>query len=198
MRKIFYKRNLPHYQPEESCFFVTFRLANSLPKSVVTEYFKEKDILVKDKNSKSKLFLKFDQILDRGTSGSMWLKDRNAAKIVYDAIMCRDKKEYDLICFCIMPNHVHLVAYLGKNEDKYPLTAILRKLKSYTAMKCNECLNRSGKFWHSESYDHVIRNEKSYERIIRYVLNNPVKANLVENWEDWEWSYFNEDIQLDK
>ena len=69
MRKIFYKRNLPHYQPEESCFFVTFRLANSLPKSVVTEYFKEIDILVKNKNSKNKLFLKFDQLLDRGNSG---------------------------------------------------------------------------------------------------------------------------------
>jgi putative transposase len=139
MSKIYYKRNLPHYQPGENYFFVTFRLANSLPRTIVSEYFQEKDSKNKNKESSGKLFLKFDQLLDRSNSGSTWLKDPRLAKIVYDAIRWRDKKEYELICFCIMPNHVHLVLYLGKTLDNYPLTNILRKLKSYTAVKCNEC-----------------------------------------------------------
>ena len=53
-------------------------------------------------------------------------------------------------------------------------------------------LKREGAFWQSESYDHVVRNDVELKRIIAYVLNNPVKAGLVENWQDWPYSYVNE------
>ena len=45
-----------------------------------------------------------------------------------------------------------------------------------------------GSFWQAESYDHVVRNGE-LERIISYVLENPVKAGLVEDWEQWPYTY---------
>ena len=70
------------------------------------------------------------------------------------------------------------------------MTDILRLIKGATARKANKILNRTGSFWQHESYDRVVRNEKELNRIIWYTINNPVKAGLVKNAEDWKWSYY--------
>src|SRR5438477_10464355 len=77
-----------------------------------------------------------------------------------------------------------------------PLGVIMHSLKSYTANEANKVLKRSGAFWDTESYDHVIRDEREYHRVIAYVLNNPVKAGLVSNWRDWPWSWKREYSKL--
>ena len=69
------------------------------------------------------------------------------------------------------------------------LSTIMQSLKGYTARKANLLLGRSGPFWQHESYDHVIRDPSEWQRIVTYVLNNPVKAGLVDTWEKWQWSY---------
>jgi REP element-mobilizing transposase RayT len=79
-----------------------------------------------------------------------------------------------------MPNHVHVVfqPFEGHSLDK-----TLHSWKSYTSTLANKLLNRSGAFWQREYYDHIIRNEKQFHRIIEYVLENPQKAGL----KDWPW-----------
>ena len=49
----------------------------------------------------------------------------------------------------------------------------------------NRILKIHGPFWQREYYDHLLRSEAEFERAVRYVLNNPVKAHL-RNWE-WVW-----------
>lgn len=61
--------------------------------------------------------------------------------------------------------------------------------KGYTAVAANRLLNRSSPFWEHESYDHFVRDEAELNRIRRYILQNPVKAGLVESAEAWPWSY---------
>ena len=113
-----------------------------------------------------------------------------------EAIHYRDMKVYDLISFCIMPNHVHLLCTpLVKEKDRfYSLTEILHSLKRHTARQSNLILGRSGSFWQDESYDHVIRDETKPERMIQYVIYNPVKANLVKEQENWKWTYSKYDM----
>jgi len=50
-------------------------------------------------------------------------------------------------------------------------------------------ITRSGQFWERESYDIYIRNEKMLNNVISYILENPVKAGLVQNWEDYPGNY---------
>jgi len=50
-------------------------------------------------------------------------------------------------------------------------------------------LGRRGAFWQHENYDHVVRDKAELSRIITYVLENPVKAELVGPHDQWEWSY---------
>ena len=67
----------------------------------------------------------------------------------------------------------------------------MRLLKGRTAFQANKILKRKGKFWQHESYDHVVRDEKELIRIIKYILNNPIKSGLCETHEEWEWNYYN-------
>ena len=74
------------------------------------------------------------------------------------------------------------------------LSSIMQSLKGYTARKANQILGRSGAFWQHESYDHCVRNPNELKRIITYVLNNPVKIGLVDEWKKWQWSYYRQDL----
>jgi len=123
------------------------------------------------------------------------LADSDIAVIVVEALHHRDQNNYDLYAFCIMSNHVHVVfKFLHNTEAQFPVAEIFKRLKSFTALKANEELGRTGSFWHSKSYDRVIRNEKELEKTIRYVLTNPIKAGLVTDWKEWEYSYCKQDF----
>ncbi|MGH9754478.1 MAG: transposase [Blastocatellia bacterium] len=74
-------------------------------------------------------------------------------------------------------------------SEEPPLDVIMHSLKSWTANQANEALGRQGQFWQHESYDHVIRDDGEFDRIVNYVLNNPVKAGLVKEWKEWRWSW---------
>lgn len=207
----FYKRNLPHWQPEGAEYFITFRLAGSLPKGVIKGLRELRNQLLRSTEAISvipvekqkiwihqKIFQKYEAQLDRGEIGPMWLSERSVANLVQEALHHRDKTEYDLYAYCIMSNHVHLVFRLLEATkiqsdnfplSDYPITNLMKNLKSYTAVQSNKILNRKGQFWHRESYDRVIRDAKELENTINYTLNNPVKAGLVEKWEDWPYSY---------
>lgn len=230
--KTFYRRNLPHYHPPGAIFFVTFRLAGSLPQEAMLRLKQEREAterkIVKTAPAKQvkeeiriwqkKYFAKFDQLLDSASNRVHHLSDERVANIVTEAIKHRDGKEYDLFAYCIMPNHVHMVfsverTLVRSNQTENPaaserakarfttelnenversgasLYKILQSLKSFTAIQANKILNRSGAFWQHESYDHVVRDQDELQRVIRYVLNNPVKAGLVSDWQKWKWSY---------
>jgi REP-associated tyrosine transposase len=79
------------------------------------------------------------------------------------------------------------------------LARIYHSLKSYTSKKANAILERQGKFWQIESYDHWIRDEQEFWRVIEYIENNPVKVGLCQKPEDWEWSsaYKRKELGLD-
>ncbi|MGA9364867.1 MAG: transposase [Bacteroidota bacterium] len=198
--KIYYRRNLPHYQPPGATYFVTFRLAGSLPQEVVArlkeERAKAERLLVdtggreeKDKINelRKRYFVRFDKLLDAARQGPWWLQNAEVAKVVSDAIHFRDGREYDLLAYCIMPNHVHLVMALERNGIS--LYKVLQSLKRFTAREANKILSRAGAFWQHESYDHVVRDGKELVRVIAYVLSNPEKAGLVGQWKSWRWSY---------
>ncbi len=210
--------NLPHLHPPGATLFVTFRLADSIPKHVLRQYQAKKKWLEEETKRINKLkcgddsqevcehearllefrrawFVKFEEILDRAETGPTWLKDEKAAQIVVDALHYRDGQVFRLDAYCVMSNHVHTVfapflsaeelrefllpeglRFISKNP---PLDAIMQSLKGYTARDVNRALGRKGSFWEEESYDHVVRDEAEYKRIVKYVLNNPVKAVIL-------------------
>jgi putative transposase len=203
--KRFYRRHLPHHQPPGATLFVTFRLAGSIPRSVVEHLSQEAERrqggldTMSDPQERprwsyiesNRLFGKWDAVLDEAKTRPAWMGNPEVARLVVGALHDHDGREYDLVAFCIMPNHVHVVFVpLPKDDGTYhSLSSIMRALKGHTARQANSALGRSGTFWQHENYDHVVRDEAELSRIIAYVLENPVRAGLVGSRGEWEWSY---------
>jgi putative transposase len=213
--KEFYRRHLPHWQPQGAVFFVTFRLKNSLPYEVVESLRAERERakialhklpeterVERNKRDEQRYFERWEEYLDKAEFGPRWLSQPEIAEIVKEALHYRDGKVFDLHAFCIMSNHVHTVFEpLSKSErrsdlygsdyqsDLQPLHKIMQSLKSRTARQANIILKREGAFWQDESYDRVIRDNDEYVRTVNYVLENPVKAGLVSQWDEWRWTY---------
>jgi REP element-mobilizing transposase RayT len=203
--QLFYRRHLPHIQPPGATLFITFRLAGSIPTEVLQELRAEAERVeaalarIPDSQERAQrayleqrcLFGKWDTALDMAQSGPFWLRDPQIADLVAESLHHRDGRVYDLDAFCIMLNHVHVVytPLLKPDGTYHAMSAIMHSLKRYTARQANLLLGREGGFWQHENYDHVVRDEAERQRIIMYVLNNPVKAGLVEHWEEWKWVY---------
>ncbi|MBI4640176.1 MAG: Eco57I restriction-modification methylase domain-containing protein, partial [Candidatus Tectomicrobia bacterium] len=179
-----YQRNLPHWRQTGTTYYVTFRLADSLPQEKVQQLKLEREKWLKshpEPRSPSvtaeyhRLFSeKVEQWLDAG-AGSCILREPDAAKIVADALTHFDGERYRLGEWVVMPNHVHvLVTPLHKHE----LSDILHSWKSFAANKINEHLHRTGTLWQHESYDHIVRSDDQLHRIEQYIRDNPAKAGI--------------------
>lgn len=138
-------------------------------------------------------FRKFENLLDSAESGPHWLSDQHVANIVANEFRESDNKWFRLDAYTIMTNHVHAVfkplPIPNHTDDYYSLASIMQSLKGRTALKANKLLGRTGAFWAHENFDRWIRTSTEWQRAIAYVLNNPVKANYVETWRAWKWSY---------
>ncbi len=183
---------LPHWEKENGIYFVTFRLADSLPKKITNKIKierqeilrildkTERELSATEKRRIDKLFSnKIEKYLDAGY-GSCILKNEKIAKTVADSLKFFNGERYEIFSWCVMPNHVHVVFKpLRKNE----LDEILHSWKAFTSHEINKLLGKEGKIWQREYYDHLVRNQTEFDRIKRYVLNNPLKAGL----ENWRW-----------
>jgi REP element-mobilizing transposase RayT len=151
-------------------------------------------------DQRKRYFANFDALLDTSNHGTLWLKNPQVAELVASAIHHRDRKQYNLFAYCVMPNHVHLVfsldAVAQRGSSPYNLTDILENLKWYTAKEANKILRRKGSFWLHESYDHVVRSASELRRAVAYLLNNPVKAGFANSWEEWKWTYIRRDLDI--
>ena len=162
---------LPHFDSAETVQFITFRLADSLPRAVAEQLAKLSDNLAET-----------DHRLDHGL-GACWLGNPDIAALVESALLHFDGERYRMLSWCIMPNHVHAVI-----EPAGSLGTIVHAWKSYSAKRANKILGRTGAFWHEDYFDRFIRDEGHLQRTIDYVENNPVKAGLVEAPSSWNWS----------
>ena len=172
----------------------------------------ERERAKQDYLDERRYFGKWDAFLDKTAFGPTWLSQPEIAQILKEALHFRNEKVYDLHAYSILSNHAHLVFepidsrsewhsdpsdyQSDLRESDYqsdlqirPLQKIMQSLKRHTARKSNLILGREGPFWQDESYDHVIRDNGEYLRIIHYVLQNPVNASLASKWEDWPWTY---------
>ena len=199
-----YRRSLPHIQPPGATLFVTFRLAGSLPVSVLERWNEEAKArerllasLPEGERAERRyledrrFFGRYDAELDSAAYGPVWLREPAVAAAVVAALHRGDGTRYDLLTFTVMPNHVHMVfaPLAGEDGEPHSLSRIMHGLKRRSAWDANTALGQSGAFWQREYYDHYARDGREVERIIDYVLNNPVKAGLAASAEEWPWSY---------
>jgi putative transposase len=91
---------------------------------------------------------------------------------------------FQMNAYVLMANHVHVLI-----EPRSSLAQITKLIKGRSARAANLILSRMNtRFLQDESFDRWIRTPEEWQRIRAYIENNPVKAGLVQNPQDWPWS----------
>jgi REP element-mobilizing transposase RayT len=191
---------LPHVKRDGAAYFVTFRLADSLPKEVLLKFEREKAERLRRLNDFSRrgepvndseqeitrdFRRKVERFLDQ-SAGACHLRRSEIAGLVGGAMRHFHESRYVLREWVVMPNHVHTIVWPMPN---HVLSEILKSWKQFTSRRARKILAIGDEpFWQPESYDHWIRDDVEKARICRYIRNNPVTAGLCRRAEDWRWS----------
>lgn len=172
-------RNLPHRDKEGLIQFITFRLGDSLPQEIIQQIESELKTIA-DKDKKVEKRKKYEKWLDNGY-GCCALANPVMAQVMQNALQHHDGDRYNLLAWSIMPNHVHVLIKANSSLSK-----IIQSWKSFTgkwALANNKKYNLgipkdAEAFWMPEYFDRFIRDEDHFNNAIKYILENPKKANL--------------------
>jgi len=169
---------LPRFDGGELAQFITFRLHDALPGSVLVRW---KEELKHEQPGEVEAIMRrrVEAYLEQG-AGSCYLKEPVVAGMIQSALLFHDQSKYRLSAWTIMPNHVHLLCTLATGHN---LAEIMHSLKSYTSNEANKMLGLKGRFWQKEYFDRCIRNARHFAKVVAYIENNPVKARLCEKAE---------------
>jgi putative transposase len=106
---------------------------------------------------------------------------RATSRLIAQASLWRGS---NLLCWVLMPDHWHGVIELGSYE---PLPELMRRFKSVTAMEVNRDRRAHGAVWASGYHDHALRYEEDLVGVARYVVANPLRAELVARIGDYPY-----------
>ena len=105
-----------------------------------------------------------------------------ARKVIQQIGILHNEKQVYSLAWVIMPDHIHWLFQLNESTS---LSKLMNLFKGRTARILNKDINKKGKFWQAAYYDHAVRKEESIKQIARYIIANPLRANLVERVEDY-------------
>jgi len=175
---------LPHWQQSGAVYFVTFRLADSIPSHLLRDWNHEREAALNfhpqpwtedvEREYHNTFSGELEQWLDAG-HGSCILRRRECAEIVESTLAHFEGERVSRFSSVVMPNHVHVI--FVQNPD-YTLEKILRSWKSYTAREINAKIGLTGSLWQRDYFDRLIRDQHHFANCARYIRRNPAKAKL--------------------
>lgn len=93
---------------------------------------------------------------------------------------------FRLYCYCIMPEHIHLM--IQPNLVKYNISQVMKHIKGSFARNYNNLIRKNGHVWQDRFFDTALRTNEDVITRINYILQNPVRANIIETAEDYPFS----------
>ena len=83
-----------------------------------------------------------------------------------------------------MPNHLHMLIEItddiSKNQNSIDISKIVGSFKRYVTKMVNKGKKNKMEVWQKSFYEHIVRDEKDYNRILEYIVYNPFKWKLDE------------------
>lgn len=193
---------VPHFDGVDLIQHITFHLADSLPKDAIARMQQELESLPEEQRSTEQR-QRIQNLLDAGC-GSCVLGRDECAGIVQDSLLFGDGTRYRLLSWVVMPNHVHVLI----QQHGCPLAKVVQSWKRHTAREIHRLLLGSPRctrlvddasrvqpgdprvvpgLWQREYWDRFIRDERHFLTAKSYIEQNPVKAGLVKDAQDWCW-----------
>jgi putative transposase len=189
-------RRLPHWSQAGAICFITWRTHDSMPESVLQKWHEDRSRWLRqngvdpaapnwrnrvaqlgpalEHEFRSTFWNRWQDALDDG-HGTCVLRRPELANIIANSMRHFDGERYFMMDFVVMPNHVHLLASF---PDEAAMLVQCESWKHYTAARINRQINRKGRFWQQDSFDHLIRSEVQFKYVREYIALNPQKAGL--------------------
>ena len=191
----FTRRDLPHWIVAERIHFVTVSLKGSIPAHVYEELRVDRRRLADGGHGEHQPraieqershFLKVEAILDSASCGDVDLSRQRLTEAIYGGFAWLENAErgWRIPAATVMSTHVHFLAVNVQNRTDALLTD-LGQWKRYTSRSINRVMERDGRVWARDHFDHWCRTDEKVVGATRYIANNPVKAGLVSDWKDW-------------
>jgi REP element-mobilizing transposase RayT len=98
-----------------------------------------------------------------------------ARDVVMAVIQAEQQNSIDMDAAVVMPDHVHAIFRV---IHPYTLSQVLQRLKGRSARQINQTLQREGRVWLVESFDHIIRHADELLEKIGYIRWNPANNGL--------------------
>ena len=98
----------------------------------------------------------------------------------------KEEEHFELICYCLMENHFHLLVYAQSGLDR-----IMKRICSSYAYYYNEKYGRIGHLFQERYRSEAIKDDKQLLATVRYIHNNPQKAGICRR-EEYTWSSWRE------
>lgn len=102
--------------------------------------------------------------------------------------------EFDLYAYCLMGNHLHMLL----REGKEPLAKVMRRICGSYVYWYNRKYERIGYLFQGRYGSEVVEDDSYFLTVIRYIFQNPIKAGLVAEEEEYKWSNFYEYLSTSK
>jgi REP element-mobilizing transposase RayT len=182
------QQTLPHWVQVGVSYFFTFRLADSVPQSLLDEWSRQRNAWLEQHPQPwspadfleyaERFTERMDDWLDAG-HGSCALRDPVVRKLVEDSLIKFDRIRLELDCAVIMPNHVHLIL---KPHDDQNVFKLVGSMKGASARACNALLGLTQQaFWMEDSYNRIVRDHDELRSFRDYIQRNPMEAKLRED-----------------
>jgi len=118
-----------------------------------------------------------------------------AAEIAIDEMRHQESLGHcDSLAYVVMPDHVHWLLRLQNNAH---LSNTVGSMKGRAAVRINRQAGLSGRLWQAGFHDHAVRREQDLENLASYIIQNPLRANLVtdiEHYPHWGSVWFEREL----
>ncbi|MHB8918486.1 MAG: REP-associated tyrosine transposase, partial [Desulfocucumaceae bacterium] len=98
------------------------------------------------------------------------------------------EKEFSVLAYCLMDNHVHLLISEGKDQ----INRVMKRIGVSYVYYFNKKYKRTGHLFQDRFKSEPIKDDRHLLAAVRYIQNNPVKANMVEEPAQYQWSSYRE------
>lgn len=104
---------------------------------------------------------------------------------VFEQILTNELNNFNCSAcvYLFMPDHVHLT--MTGNDSSSDIKKCIDMFKQKTGFWLAQ--NHSEVKWQKDYYDHILRSKENLEIHIKYILNNPVRAGLVDHWKEYKF-----------
>lgn len=117
-------------------------------------------------------------------------------KYIFGSLLQQKENQlFKVICFCIMPDHYHLLVKMLKENV---FSKFINDLENSYTRFFNIKFKRKGPLWQSAFKSVRIKNSEQLLHVTRYIHLNPTTNNLVDKPESWEFSSYKDFIKDDK